>query len=87
MAWRPASLHDYAGQQFNSAIYRVSASYWKLNVQVAQDILLYSIPALQTTTSPDCQLSLFELLSETWQLHPQLQEQLRGPLLTLLGFP
>ncbi len=56
-------------------------------MQVAQHILAYSIPALQATTSPDCQLSGFELLSEAWQLHPQLHDQLRGPLLGLLDAP
>ena len=59
----------------------------QMHVQVAQHILSHSIPALEATRSPDCQLSFFEILSEAWQLHPQLQDQLRGPLLTLLGSP
>lgn len=54
-------------------------------LQVESHILRYSIPAFETTSSPDCQLSFFEILSETWQLHPQLQDHLRGPLLNLLN--
>ncbi|KAK9867398.1 hypothetical protein WJX84_001490 [Apatococcus fuscideae] len=55
--------------------------------QVSQHILEPGIPAFQDATSPDCQLSFFELLSEAWQLHAQLQPQLRGPLLALLASP
>ena len=58
-----------------------------MSVQVSSHILTTSIPACNSTSSPDCQLSFFELLSEVWQLHPQLQDQLKGPLLNLLDAP
>ncbi|KAK9839902.1 hypothetical protein WJX74_000152 [Apatococcus lobatus] len=55
--------------------------------QVSSHFLSHSLPAFENNSSPDCQLSFFEVFSEVWQLHPQLQDQLKGPLLRLLGTP